>query len=91
MPVVSQAKPISPVASIACKHARIGGQSKCIARGQYCARRYERDYERYGYHCTIATVAAGISCDRGRPRIQAAFGAISHEDDVTILNIRFED
>jgi hypothetical protein len=52
LPVVSQAKPISPVASIACKHARIGGQSKCIARGQYCARRYERDYERYGYHCT---------------------------------------
>ena len=51
LPVVSQAKP-TPLASIACKHARIGGQSKCIARGQYCARRYERDYERYGYHCT---------------------------------------
>ena len=52
LPVVSQANPISPAASIACKHARIGGQSKCIARGQYCARRYELDYERYGYHCT---------------------------------------
>lgn len=52
LPVASQAKPTSPVASIACKHARIGGQSKCIARGQYCARRYERDYERYGYRCT---------------------------------------
>jgi len=52
LPVISQAKPSAPVASIACKHARIGGQSKCIARGQYCARRHERDYERYGYHCT---------------------------------------
>jgi hypothetical protein len=51
LPVVSQARP-SSLASIACMHARIGGQSKCIARGQYCARRYERDYERYGYHCT---------------------------------------
>jgi hypothetical protein len=51
MPIVSQAKP-TPLASIACKHARIGGKSKCIARGQYCARRYERGYERYGYHCT---------------------------------------
>lgn len=52
LPVVSQARPTSPVASMACKHARIGGHSKCIARGQYCARRFERDYERYGYHCT---------------------------------------
>ena len=51
LPVVSQATP-TPLASIACTHARIGGQSKCIARGQYCSRRSERAYERYGYHCT---------------------------------------
>lgn len=44
--------PSGPAATIACKHAKIGGKSKCIARGQYCARRYERDYERYGLHCT---------------------------------------
>lgn len=42
----------SPGAQIACVHARIGGQSKCIARGQYCARRYERQYERYGFTCS---------------------------------------
>ena len=42
----------SPVAQAACVHAKIGGQRKCIARGQYCARRYERDYERYGFTCS---------------------------------------
>lgn len=41
-----------PIATAACMHATIGGQSKCIARGQYCARRYRRDYARYGLHCT---------------------------------------
>jgi hypothetical protein len=40
-----------PSASIACVHAVIGGHHKCIAAGQYCARRYERDYEKYGYTC----------------------------------------
>ena len=39
-------------AQIACLHARIGGHSKCIARGQYCARRYEHQYEYYGFTCT---------------------------------------
>lgn len=42
----------TPIAQIACVHAKIGGKRKCIARGQYCARRYERDYERYGYTCS---------------------------------------
>lgn len=32
--------------------ATIGGQHKCIARGQYCARRYQRDYRRYGLSCS---------------------------------------
>jgi hypothetical protein len=41
-----------PVAHIACKQAKIGGQSKCIARGQYCARRYQSDYRRYGFSCS---------------------------------------
>jgi hypothetical protein len=41
-----------PVAHIACKQATIGGQSKCIARGQFCARAYARDYRRYGLSCT---------------------------------------
>ncbi len=48
----SAAPTAAPMAQTACVHARIGGQRKCIARGQYCARRYERDYERYGYSCS---------------------------------------
>ncbi|HZV74748.1 MAG TPA: hypothetical protein VFF79_13620 [Conexibacter sp.] len=42
----------SPAAQAACVHAKIGGKRKCIARGQYCARRYEREYERYGFTCS---------------------------------------
>jgi len=42
----------APSAQIACVHAKIGGKRKCIARGQYCARRYERDYERHGFTCS---------------------------------------
>lgn len=42
----------SPIAQAACKRATIGGQSRCIARGQFCARQYERDYNRYGYSCS---------------------------------------
>ena len=40
-------------AQAACRSAVIAGQSKCIARGQYCkhTRRANRDYRRYGYHC----------------------------------------
>jgi hypothetical protein len=42
----------SPIANAACTRATIGGQSKCIARGQFCAVRYERDYRRYGLSCS---------------------------------------
>lgn len=44
------AGPIS--AHAACTRASIGGQSKCIARGQFCARAHARDYRRYGLSCT---------------------------------------
>jgi hypothetical protein len=43
---------VHPQAQAACKSARIGGARKCIAAGQFCARRYERDYRRYGYTCS---------------------------------------
>jgi hypothetical protein len=33
------------------KHAVIGGEHKCLRRGQFCARRYDSQYHRYGYHC----------------------------------------
>jgi curli biogenesis system outer membrane secretion channel CsgG len=42
----------APVAHAACTQARIGGQSKCIARGQFCARAHQRDYQRYGLSCS---------------------------------------
>jgi hypothetical protein len=41
----------TPIAHAACTKAKIGGTSKCIAVGQYCARQYERDYRRYGFTC----------------------------------------
>jgi hypothetical protein len=44
----------APVAHASCTYARIAGQTKCIARGQYCSRtrRAMRDYRRYGLSCT---------------------------------------
>jgi hypothetical protein len=43
----------APVAHTSCVRARILGQSKCIARGQYCthSRAANRDYHRYGFTC----------------------------------------
>ncbi|HEX8086870.1 MAG TPA: hypothetical protein VF529_21475 [Solirubrobacteraceae bacterium] len=32
-------------------HAVINGAHKCLRRGQYCARRADRQYHRYGFHC----------------------------------------
>jgi hypothetical protein len=44
--------PTDPVVHAACTSAKIGGQHKCIARGQFCARSHQRDYRRYGYSCS---------------------------------------
>ena len=33
------------------KHAIIGGEHKCLRRGQYCARSRDREYHKYGFHC----------------------------------------
>jgi hypothetical protein len=48
--------PASPVAHVSCgsgfRSATIGGSHKCLHGGEYCARRYERQYERYGYECS---------------------------------------
>jgi hypothetical protein len=30
----------------------IGGQHKCLRRGEFCARRYASQYRRYGFSCT---------------------------------------
>lgn len=32
--------------------AQIGGQSKCLQAGEYCATRYERQYKRHGFECS---------------------------------------
>jgi hypothetical protein len=41
--------------STTCRHdtpAVIGGEHKCLGPGEYCAPRYERQYERYGFECS---------------------------------------
>jgi hypothetical protein len=48
----SSAPASSPTVQIACKKATIGGKRKCIAAGQFCARRHESDYNKYGYTCS---------------------------------------
>jgi curli biogenesis system outer membrane secretion channel CsgG len=53
-PTASTATSSSPEPAVhaACTSAKIGGQRKCIARGQFCARAHQRDYKRYGYSCS---------------------------------------
>jgi hypothetical protein len=44
-----------PTARAACSRdvpATIGGAHKCLGPGEYCATRYERQYERYGFVCS---------------------------------------
>jgi hypothetical protein len=44
-----------PRAHVACTRdvpATIGGKHKCLGAGEYCATRYERQYERYGFQCS---------------------------------------
>jgi hypothetical protein len=46
----------APVAYAACSRdtpATIGGQHKCLGSGEYCATRYARQYERYGFICSM--------------------------------------
>ena len=33
-------------------HAVIGGEQKCLRRGEYCAHRYNSQYHHYGFSCT---------------------------------------
>jgi hypothetical protein len=48
----------SPTAHVSCSShytsATIGGSHKCLHAGEYCARRYERQYERYSYECSTS-------------------------------------
>lgn len=38
-------------AAAACKKAKVGGQTKCLGRGQFCAPRNQSDYRRAGFYC----------------------------------------
>lgn len=55
-PVAATPLAVSPevahAAAAKCQKAKIGGQSKCIAAGQFCAKRYEKDYNKYGFSCS---------------------------------------
>ena len=53
----ASAAAVSPIARTACSRdvpATIGGAHKCLGAGEYCARRYERQYERYGFVCSTS-------------------------------------
>jgi hypothetical protein len=53
----SAASTAQPVAKAACTRdvsATIGGKHKCLGAGEYCATRYERQYERYGFECSTS-------------------------------------
>jgi hypothetical protein len=45
----------APLCSSSSVSAVIGGRRKCLHSGEYCARRYERQYRRYGFTCKIAS------------------------------------
>jgi hypothetical protein len=61
--VAAPAAPARHAAVAVCKSATIGGQHKCIARGQYCAVGFASQYRRYGLSCTKRDV-------RGRYHLQ---------------------
>jgi hypothetical protein len=35
----------------------IGGVTKCLRRGEYCARSYANQYHRYGFNCVVVSGA----------------------------------
>lgn len=55
-PTGAIAKSPVAVAAKSCKagyvHAVIGGQQKCLRRGEFCAHGDQRQYKRYGFNCT---------------------------------------
>jgi hypothetical protein len=52
MPAPGGAQPIARTACSQDVSAIIGGAHKCLGPGEYCATRYERQYERYGFICS---------------------------------------
>ena len=54
VPAATSAQPTATAAKSCSRDtpAVIGGQHKCLGAGEYCATRYERQYERYGFVCS---------------------------------------
>lgn len=51
IPAASPPVALAKTCSSGYKHAVIGGSQKCLRVGEFCARRYQRQYKRYGYTC----------------------------------------
>ena len=52
IPAASTAQPVARIACSRDVSATIGGAHKCLRGGEYCATRYERQYESYGFVCS---------------------------------------
>lgn len=50
-PAVVPNSPIVGQAAAACKKAPVGGKTKCLGPGQFCAIRNQSDYRRAGFVC----------------------------------------
>jgi hypothetical protein len=42
----------APAQAASCVYGKIGGARKCLRAGEYCARRYQRQYLHYGFTCS---------------------------------------
>src|ERR1700753_4214912 len=68
--------PVRATAAKACSSgyvsARIGGEQKCLRRGEYCARGYASQYHRYGYNCVALSGASHLEprALRGHVRVR---------------------
>jgi hypothetical protein len=49
--VVPESPVVSQASAASCSYAKVGGQRKCLQRGQFCAPRYQSDYRRAGFVC----------------------------------------
>jgi hypothetical protein len=50
-PFVQAPAAVAKTCSSSYTHAVIGGVEKCLRAGEFCARRYDSQYRRYGYRC----------------------------------------
>lgn len=53
VPAVGRAQPVARAACSRDVPVTIGGEHKCLGGGEYCAARYERQYEHYGFVCSM--------------------------------------